>query len=113
MKRAVLVHCWSGTPDYAWYPWVKRQLEQRGFTVTVPLMPDTDRPKLTLWLPHLQSVIGSPDDELLLIGHSIGTVTILRYLETLPVDMHVGKVILVAGFTDQLGFQQLENFFTK
>lgn len=111
MKRAVIVHCWGGTPDYAWYPWAKQELEKRGYRVTVPLMPDTDRPQLSAWLPHLAQAIGAPDEELLLIGHSLGTVTIMRYLEALPGNQRVGNVIFVAGFTDQLGFRQLENFF--
>lgn len=111
MKRAVIVHCWGGSSTYAWYPWAKTQLEKLGFEVTVPDMPDPDPPILATWLPHLKRVIGEPDEELALIGHSIGTVTIMRYLESLPDDQRVGKVILVAGFTDQLGFRELENFF--
>lgn len=113
MKRAVNVHCWGGTPEYAWYPWVKQELEQRGYQVSIPQMPDTNRPRLDAWLPCLQQCIGEPDDELALIGHSIGTATIMRYLEALPENQRVGKVILVAGFTDPLGFRQLENFFEK
>lgn len=76
----------------------------------MPDMPDSDPPKLTTWLPHLRQTIGQPDEELLLIGHSIGAVTIMRYLESLE-NGQVGKVIFVAGFTDQLGFRELENFF--
>ena len=110
MKRAIIVHCWGGSSDYAWYPWAKAELEKMGYLVSVPDMPDPDPPKLATWLPHLQQVIGEPDEELLLIGHSIGTVTIMRYLESLQSGV-VGKVILVAGFTDQLGFKELENFF--
>ncbi len=111
MKRAVIVHCWGGSANYAWYPWAKAELEKLGYQVSVPNMPDPDPPKLKTWLPHLQQVIGEPDEDLLLIGHSIGNAAIMRYLESLPEGMQVGKVILVAGFTDQLGFEELENFF--
>lgn len=111
MKRVVIVHCWSGTPQYCWYPWVKRQLEAGGFTVEVPSMPETDEPKLKLWLPKLIETIGQPDEELFLIGHSIGCATIMRYLEQLPQGQKVGGVVLVAGFTDDLGFPELSNFY--
>jgi uncharacterized protein len=111
MKRAVIVHCWSGYPEYAWYPWAKAELKKRGYRVSVPQMPDPDTPKLDKWLPRLERAIGEPDKQLLLIGHSIGTVTIMRYLESLPSDHQAGKVILVAAFTDQIGYQELENFF--
>jgi predicted nucleic acid-binding Zn ribbon protein len=40
-------------------------------------------------------------------------VAVLRYLESLPKDTRVGKVILVAGFTDQIGFREFDNFFKK
>lgn len=113
MKRAVIVHCWGGNPEYCWYPWVKTELKKRGYTVIVPAMPDSDAPDLSKWLPHLQEVIGEPDDELLLIGHSIGTVTIMRYLETLQPGIKVKQVILVAAFTDPIGTPELENFFVK
>lgn len=111
MKRAVLVHCWGGNANYAWYPWVKTQLEALGYTVTVPNMPNTDAPQLSTWLPALREAVGSPNDELVLIGHSLGNATIMRYLESLGDYQQVGKVIMVAGFTDQLGFKELENFF--
>lgn len=110
MKRAIIVHCWGGSSNYAWYPWAKVELEKLGYEVTVPDMPDPDPPKLATWLPHLRNLIGEPDDELILIGHSIGTVTIMRYLESLR-DGQISKAIFVAGFTDQLGFKELENFF--
>lgn len=112
MKRAVIVHCWGGNPDYAWYPWTKNELEKLGYQVTVPAMPDPDPPILATWLPYLQQVIGQPDEDLVLIGHSIGCGTIMRYLETLDDGQRVGKVLFVAGFTDQLGFRELENFYS-
>ncbi|HEV2403011.1 MAG TPA: alpha/beta fold hydrolase [Candidatus Saccharimonadales bacterium] len=111
MKRAVIIHCWGGSSNYAWYPWLKGELEKQGYQVYVPDMPNTDGPKLIEWLPKLEEVIGEPDDELLLVGHSLGTVTIMRYLESLSTEQRIRKVIFVAGFTDQLGFSELENFF--
>src|SRR5258708_7538397 len=111
MKRAIIIHCWGGKADYAWYPWVKARLEERGYEVVIPNMPNTDEPQLTEWLPILQGLAGEADTELLLIGHSIGAVTIMRYLEALPDGQQIGRAILVAGFTDQLGFKELENFF--
>lgn len=74
-------------------------------------MPETDEPKLTLWLPKLVEAIGEPDEDLYLVGHSIGCATIMRYLEQLPESKKVGGVVLVAGFTDNLGFDELTNFY--
>lgn len=111
MKRAIIVHCWDGYPEYCWYPQTKKELEAKGFEVTVPAMPETDMPKLSLWLPMLTEVVGTPDEELYLIGHSAGCITIMRYLEGLTDTQNVGGVVFVAGFTDNLGFDELTNFF--
>lgn len=111
MKRAIIVHCWEGYPEYCWYPWVKKELEVRGFQVEVPSMPETEMPKMEKWVPHLQNIIGNPDEELYLIGHSIGCAAILRCLETLDENQKVGGVVLVAGFTEDIGYDEVKNFF--
>ena len=112
MKRAFIFHCWEGVPEYCWYPWVKKQLEEKGYQVIVPEMPETELPKQRLWIPRMEEIIGIPDENTVLIGHSIGAVSILRYLEALQ-DERVGGVVMVAGFTDNLGFEELENYFEK
>lgn len=111
MKKAVIVHCWGGYPNYCWYPQTKKELEKKGFEVIVPEMPETDSPKLSLWLPKLQEVATVPNDDLYLIGHSAGVITIIRYLENLGDGERVGGVVFVAGFTNDLGFPELKNFF--
>jgi uncharacterized protein len=112
VKRAVIVHCWEGTPEYCWYPWARRELEKMGYEVKVPAFPDTQKPELVKWLPVLQEAIGTPDEDLVLIGHSVGCITILRYLESLKEDEKIGKAILVAPFTDHLNYDELKNFFS-
>ncbi len=111
MKRVVIVHCWEGYPEYCWYPSVKKQLEGMGFEVKVPAFPETELPKQKKWVPYLAEQISEPDENLALIGHSVGCITILRYLESLPQNQRVGGVILVAGFTDDIGYEELKNFF--
>ena len=111
MKRVIIVHCWGGTPEYCWYQWAKNELEPKGFKVEIPAMPETDEPKLKLWLPELIETIGQPGEELYLVGHSIGCATIMRYLEQLPEGQKVGGVVLVAGFVNDLGIPELTNFY--
>lgn len=74
-------------------------------------MPETNLPKLSLWLPKLKEVIGESNEDFYVIGHSAGVITILRYLEQLEEGKRVGGVVLVAGFTDNLGYDELKNFF--
>lgn len=48
-----------------------------------------------------------------IVGHSLGCITILRFLEGLVENEKVGGVILVAGFTDNLEYKELSSFFQK
>lgn len=96
MKRGILVHRWAGGPEDDWRPWLKRELEKRGYEVLVPEMPDTETPVIEKWVSHLTSVVGTPDAETYFIGHSIGCQAILRYLET--INTEVGGAIFVAGW---------------
>ncbi len=40
MKRVFIVHGWDGHPDEQWFPWLKQSLEEKGYCVEVPQMPD-------------------------------------------------------------------------
>ena len=111
MKRAIIVHCWEGVPEYCWYPWVKKELEKRGFEVMVPAFPNTEKPKLNEWLSALKKLVGQPDEELYLIGHSLGCITIMRYLESLDDNQKIGGVVFVAGFNENVGFEEIQSFF--
>lgn len=111
MKKAIIAHCWGGSPEYCWYPWVKKELEKRGFEVLVPAFPDTDNPKFSEWLPKLEEAIGEPSEELYLIGHSLGCITIMRYLEGLKENQKIGGAVFVAGFNENVGFDEIQTFF--
>ena len=112
-KKAFIVHGWEGTPESGWNPWLKNELEKKGFTVIVPPMPDTENPEMGAWLNHLKDVVGEPDKDCYFVGHSLGCITILRYLESLPGDKKIGGAVLVAGFASNLGYEELESFFAK
>ena len=98
-KKVYIIHGWEGFPEQALFLWLKRELEERGYKVTVPFMPDTAFPKIDTWINTLKKLVREIDTNTILIGHSIGCQTILRYLETLPVGTKVGKVVLIAGWT--------------
>ncbi|MDO8599711.1 MAG: alpha/beta fold hydrolase [bacterium] len=110
MRRIVLVHGWAGNPEEGWFPKFKKDLEEQGFVVTIPTM-RCQPPKMDVWVPQLAEVVGAPDEDTYLVGHSAGCITILRYLEGLPDGAKVGGAVFVAGFTDPLGFEELKNYF--
>lgn len=99
-KRALLIHGWGGSPEEGWIPWLKEELEKRGFEAHVPAMPDTEHPKMDAWLKQLIDTARTPDRDLHLVGHSLGCITILRYLETFEEGQEIGGAVLLAGFAD-------------
>jgi len=95
MKRVFIIHGWDGYPEEGWFPWLKKELESRGFSVQVPSMPHPENPIIDDWVSFLKDSVGEPDENTYFIGHSIGCQTTLRYLETLEGRV-VGNVVLVA-----------------
>lgn len=96
-----IVHRWSGKPDMDWYPWLKVELEKLDYTVTVPTMPDTDYPRIEPWVATLTHNAQESGD-LLLIGHSVGCQTILRYLENTDLEV---DAVFVAGWFKLMGLE--------
>lgn len=102
MKRVIIVHGWDGYPEEGWFPWLKRELEKKGFEVSVPQLPDPGTPQIAKWVPKLAETVGTPSEGIYLVGHSMGCQTIARYLETLPGGAKIGGAIFVAGFFKRL-----------
>lgn len=97
-KRVFIIHGWDGYPEEGIFPWLKKELQNRGFSVFNPAMPEPLRPRIKSWVQYLKEQIGVPDENTFLFGHSIGVQTILRYLESLPEDKKVGGVVALAGW---------------
>ncbi|MFO0702688.1 MAG: alpha/beta hydrolase [Candidatus Andersenbacteria bacterium] len=106
MKRVIIVHGWSGKPDEHWLPWLKQQLEAKGFSVQVPQLPDADTPRIEPWVAKVAQTVGTPDQDTFLVGHSLGNQAIARYLATLKPGVTVGGVVFVAGFFKSLHTQE-------
>lgn len=115
-KRIFIVHGWEATPESDWFPWLRRELEKRGFTVLVPAMPDPIHPKKEAWVPQLEKTAGIPDRNCYFVGHSLGCITILRYLETLQKSQVAGGAVLVGGFGTDLEYAdykgEVSSFFS-
>jgi predicted alpha/beta hydrolase family esterase len=101
-KRVFIVHGWDGYPEEGWFPWLKKELEEKGFQVFVPQLPEAGSPRIHNWVPKLAEVVGDADKNTYFIGHSMGCQTIVRYLEELPEDVEVGGAVFVAGFFKRL-----------
>lgn len=102
MKRAFIFHGWDGTPTGSFKPWLKSKLEELGYEVVVPVLPHAKTPRKEEWLQTIQHVVGIPDEETVLVGHSLGGLAVLLYLSSLPDSARCKKVILVAPVVDAI-----------
>ncbi|MBI2600584.1 alpha/beta hydrolase [Candidatus Daviesbacteria bacterium] len=112
-KRVIFIHRWDGIPDSDWYPFLKKELSKRGYEALILRMPETDYPKIENWVPKLKEATGEINENTILIGHSMGSQTIMRFLETLPEGQKVGRVIFVAGFITLMGLTEEEKVVAK
>lgn len=101
-KRVFIVHGWDGTPNVHWLPWLKKELESKGFRAYVPQLPDPGNPRIYNWLPKLAKTVGKADEQTYFVGHSMACKTIALYLESLPKNTKIGGVVFVAGFFKRL-----------
>ncbi len=112
MKKVYIVHGYGGYPEKNWFPWLKSELEKLGVTVTVFKMPNTDTPQYSEWIPFLkEKIICNQDEEVCLVGHSLGCISILQYLNSITEDIKISGSILVAGFASPIHFTELNSFF--
>lgn len=105
-KRVFIIHGWDGYPEEGWFPWLKKELEKKKFEVQVPAMPETDHPKIEVWVSYLSKSVAKADENTYFVGHSIGCQTILRYLQN--IEEKVGGVILVAGWVNLVNLSEPE-----
>jgi len=105
-KRVFIIHGWGGSPDEPLHEWLKSELEKKGFEVVVPQMPNSEEPVIEAWVSRLEEIVSAPDENTILVGHSIGCQAILRYLEKLSSASKVGGVVFIAPW---LTLSNLEN----
>lgn len=101
MKKVYIVHCWDGTKDDGWYPWLEQKISSEEIKVYRFNMPDTAHPKIEKWIAKLDEEVDTLDENTFFVGHSIGCQTILRYLERKKVNK-IGGILLVAPWFNLL-----------
>ncbi|ABE49149.1 RBBP9/YdeN family alpha/beta hydrolase [Methylobacillus flagellatus] len=105
-----IIHGYQASPESHWFPWIKQALESQGFRVLVPALPASDRPEMEGWLDCLHAHVVQPDQHTYFVGHSLGCITLLRFLE--QHEQPVGGMALVSGFAEPLSFLPALDAFT-
>lgn len=103
IRQAVLVPRLGGDPSSDWYPWLSRQLAGLGVRLrVVPLQPQPDAPTVDAMVATIARALGNNPGELadtLLIGHSVGSRSLLAYLDRHGAGRTFAGMVSVAGWS--------------
>lgn len=88
------------------------ELEKKGIYASSLAMPGFDSPICKEWIEEIKfHVEKNINDEIYLVGHSLGATSILRYLEDVPTGTVVAGSVLVSTPIEKTDNQDLDNFF--
>jgi leucyl-tRNA synthetase len=106
----VLLHGFTGTPDGVFLPWLKKELESRGYPVQVPALPNTTDPDI---MEQAKYVLANCkfDENTVLLGHSLGCAVALKVLEQMKKP--IKKMVLAAGFAQPKFLDKKRPFETR
>lgn len=95
--RIVYIHGNGSTHwSFAWAPWLKAELEAKGFETFFETMPDSVIARAEYWLPFLQEHVKAGEHDVL-VGWSSGAVAAMRYAEAIKL---AGSVLISPCYTD-------------
>ena len=96
----IIIHGSFGSKDGNWFPWLKKQLEDKNYKVDVPQMPvGVGNQNYDNWSKELSKL--EINENTIIIAHSIAPVFVCKYL--INNKVRVKKLIFVCGFNNYLG----------
>ncbi|MGF6889137.1 putative alpha/beta hydrolase family esterase [Nocardia sp. GAS34] len=114
MSTIVVSHGLGARSDSVWFPTFRAELETAGHQVVIPDLPNSEAPQVKPWIETLASVATAPAQDTVLVGHSIGAVNVLRFLEQYDVASGVfAGVVLVSTSVHEVGYDLLAEFFER
>lgn len=96
----IILHGSFGSKDGNWFPWLKKQLEEKNYKVNVPQMPiGVGNQNYDNWSNELRKL--TVNENTIIIAHSIAPVFICKYL--INNKIKVKRLLFVCGFNNYLG----------
>lgn len=104
-----IIHGYTAAADSNWFPYLKKKLENDYVEVKILSMPNSQNPKLTEWINYMENKITDFNEKSIFIGHSLGCVTILNFLNK-NVSKKIGGLFLISGFIEKTPIPELLEF---
>ncbi len=110
MKKVFIVHGFQGSPNGGWRPWLMAELEKIEVYACALSMPTPENPICSEWVAEIaRHVERNKNDEIYLVGHSLGVPAIMRYLESAD-STAVAGCVLVSGPSEKNSNKKLDLF---
>lgn len=98
MATIIDIHGYANSAESLWHPWLKEFFEHRGDTVITPSFPGRKYPVYTEWEPVIEQALAQSNGSVTMIGHSLGTRALIRYLE--EHECTIDRGVLIAPFAN-------------
>ncbi len=112
MKKVFIVHGFGGRPNSGWRVWLMAELGKLGYYACSLALPCPDKPIKEQWVDVISRNVEqcADDDEVFLVGHSLGVAAILRFLEQWEGEKPIAGIVLVAGPSEPTSNELVKNF---
>ncbi|MFZ2522838.1 MAG: alpha/beta hydrolase [Minisyncoccia bacterium] len=110
MKKVFIIHGFQGSPNGGWRPWLMAELEKQDIYACALSMPKPDEPICNEWVEEISRYVEvNKNDDIYLIGHSLGVPAILHYLENSQANSIKG-VVIVSGPSEKNNNRKIDSF---
>ena len=109
MKKVLILHGWGGSDFPHWQAHLAKQLIEKNYTVSFPLLPDKNNPNLDEWLDYLKVEMEhfQPD---IVVCHSLANILWFHYLTRYDIKP-IQKLMLVSPVSISCQIEQISTFF--
>ncbi len=112
MKNVLILHGTANNSQGNWFPWLKAELEKRGYNVWSPDLPQSVNPDEDRYIPY---ILSNKDwkftKDTIIVGHSSGGVTALKLLQRLPSGVVIDRCITAGAFIEEHGWKDIVGLF--
>ena len=109
--KAIIIHGWDQKPTDEWLPWLAKERQSKGWEVELPSMPNSAMPKLDEWMDKLISL--EPDEETVLVGHSLSNSLIMKYMEREDAKLKSAYMVAAWDYLLPALANEHESFFVE
>jgi len=115
MRKVFIIHGFEGSPNGGWRPWLMGELEKSDIYACALSMPSPENPACGEWVEEIhRHVERNKNDEIYLVGHSLGVPAILRYLESGSAGINIAGAVLVSGPCEKVkNNKKIDSFLDK